>query len=65
MQLRKASNRLKRYDDKYMLKSNYANDDVWKVIAELEEVAAGAITVGLESKKINDFNEYMFGWDPH
>ena len=36
------------------------NDDDDKVIAELEEVAAGAITVELESKKIKDFDEYMF-----
>ena len=36
------------------------DDDDAKVIAELEEVAAGAITVELESKKIKDFDEYMF-----
>ena len=36
------------------------DDDDSKVIAELEEVAAGAITVELESKKIKDFDEYMF-----
>ena len=36
------------------------DDDDDKVIAELEEVAAGAITVELESKKIKDFDEYMF-----
>ena len=33
------------------------------MIAELEEVAAGAITVELESKKIEDFDEYMFRYN--
>ena len=35
-----------------------------QVIADLEEVAAGAITVELESKKIEDFDEYMFRLSP-
>ena len=35
-----------------------------QVIQDLEEVAAGAITVELESKKIEDFDEYMFGLSP-
>ena len=33
---------------------------IFQVIAELEEVATGAITVELESKKITDFDDYMF-----
>ena len=35
-----------------------------QVIKELEKVAAGAITVELESKKIEDFDEYMFRLNP-
>ena len=31
-----------------------------QVTADLQGVAAGAITVELESKKIEDFDEYMF-----
>ena len=31
---------------------------------DLEEAAAGAITVELESKEITDFNEYMFSLRP-
>jgi hypothetical protein len=30
------------------------------LFAELEEAAAGAITVELESKEIQDFDNYMF-----
>ena len=35
-----------------------------QVIADLEEVAVGAITVELESKRIEDFDEYMFSLHP-
>ena len=45
---------------KILVKSNQI---IQKVIAELEEVAAGAITVELESKKIEDFDEYMFRYN--
>ena len=47
-----------------MAKKNVkSNQIIQKVIAELEEVAAGAITVELESKKIEDFDEYMFRYN--
>ena len=36
----------------------------FQVIGELEAVAPVAITVELESKKITDFDEYMFGLEP-
>ncbi len=35
-----------------------------RLCSDLEEAAAGAITVELESKEIQDFNEYMFRLRP-